>query len=57
MWFHINVVSQVLYVRRYIKILSLLILHGQSNENVFVIPARNTRAADRPKFKTKIYEN
>ena len=43
--------------RRCIQTLSLLYSHGESNANTFVIPARNTRAANRRKFKTEKYEN
>ena len=43
--------------RRCIQLLSLLFVHGQTHNNVFEIPARNTRAADVCKFKTEIYKN
>ena len=43
--------------RRCIQLLSLLFRHGQSNENVSEIPARNTRAATIRKYKTEIYKN
>ena len=43
--------------RRCIQLLSLLFMHGKSHENVFEIPARQTRAANIPKYKTEIYKN
>ena len=43
--------------RRCIQLLSLSFLHGESNVNVFEIPARNTRAAEIRKYKTEIYKN
>ena len=43
--------------RSCIQLLSLLFLHGESNVNVFEIPARNTRAAEICKYKTEIYKN
>ena len=43
--------------RRHIQLLSLLIIHGESLENVFEISARNTRAAAICKYRTEIYKN
>ena len=39
---------------RCLQLLSLLFLHGESNVNVFEIPARNTRAAEVCQYKTEI---
>ena len=50
-----NLVS--LEQRRCIQLLLLLYTHGNSNPTVLVIPPRNTRAANRKKFKTEKYEN
>ena len=43
--------------RRCVQLLCLLYQHGELNVNVFVIPARNTRAVHVRKFKTEIYHN
>ena len=43
--------------RRCVQLLCLLYQHGELNVNVFVIPARNTRAVHIRKFKTEIYRN
>ena len=43
--------------RRCIQLLTLLFVHGESHENVFEIPARNTRAANIRKYRTEIYKN
>ena len=43
--------------RRCSQLLSLSYQHGESNVNVFEIPARNTRAVNIGKFKTEIYHN
>ena len=50
-----NLVS--LEQRRCIQLLVLLSLHGQSHPDVFSVAPRNTRAANRKKFKTEKYEN
>ena len=51
----VNLVS--LERRRCIQLLSLLFVHGKSNENVFEIPPRNTRAATVRKYRTQISRN
>ena len=43
--------------RRCIQLISLLYQHGESKQNVFVIPARNTRAVNIRKFRTEVYHN
>ena len=54
---HIQANLLSLEQRRCIQLLSLLFMHGKSHENVFEIPARQTRAANIPKYKTEIYKN
>ena len=40
-----------------IQLLSLLFIHSKNHENVFVIPARNTRAVNIRKYRTEICKN
>ena len=50
-----NLVS--LEQRRCFQLISLLYQHSELNENVFEIPARNTRAVNRRKYRTEMYHN
>ena len=50
-----NLVS--LEQRRCVQLITLLYQHSELNENVFEIPARNTRAVNRRKYRTEMYRN
>ena len=43
--------------RRCIQLLSLLYVHGKTYPDVISKPPRNTRGANRKKFKTEKFEN